>query len=68
MNHTPNDTASHSGRNQSSGTLCKNLKSGIFSVKQLTDIGRYFSEQVGADLPVEITEELSALRQRLFNV
>jgi Phosphoenolpyruvate carboxykinase (GTP) len=34
----------------------------------VTDIERYFSEQVGADLPVEIAEELSALRQRLLRM
>jgi len=34
----------------------------------VTDIERYFSEQVGADLPVEIAEELSALHQRLLNM
>jgi hypothetical protein len=34
----------------------------------VADIEQYFSEQVGADLPVAIAEELSALRQRLLNM
>lgn len=33
--------------------------------KECDDIGRYFREQVGADLPVKIEAELLALRQRL---
>jgi hypothetical protein len=40
----------------------------LLLVLQVTDIERYFSEQVGADLPVAIAEELSALRQRLLNM
>jgi len=32
------------------------------------DIEQYFSDQVGADLPVAVAEELSALRQRLINM
>jgi hypothetical protein len=39
-----------------------------FFPQQVTDIERYFSEQVGTDLPVAIAEELSALHQRLLNM
>jgi len=39
-----------------------------FWLQEVTDIERYFSEQVGADLPVEIAEELSALHQRLLSM
>lgn len=52
----------------SSSAICMSRKSGIFSAKQVTDIEQYFSEQVGADLPVETAEELSALRQRLLRM
>jgi hypothetical protein len=34
----------------------------------VTDIERYFSEQVGADLPKAIAEELYALQQRLLDM
>lgn len=39
-----------------------------FWIQEVTDIEQYFSEQVGADLPVAIAEELSALCQRLLNM
>lgn len=39
-----------------------------FWLQEVTDIERYFSEQVGADLPEETAEELSALRQRLLSM
>jgi hypothetical protein len=44
------------------------LLSHYFPSQQVTDIEQYFSEQVGADLPVVIAEELSALRQRLLSM
>jgi hypothetical protein len=34
----------------------------------VADIEQYFSQQVGADLPVAIAEELSALRRRLLDM
>lgn len=36
-----------------------------FWLRECDEIERYFAEQVGADLPAQIGEELSALRERL---
>ncbi|XP_063218328.1 phosphoenolpyruvate carboxykinase [GTP], mitochondrial-like isoform X2 [Bacillus rossius redtenbacheri] len=36
-----------------------------FWAQEVEDIGRYFEQQVGEDLPGEISEELQALRQRI---
>ncbi|XP_069676082.1 phosphoenolpyruvate carboxykinase [GTP] isoform X2 [Periplaneta americana] len=39
-----------------------------FWLQEVEDIERYFSDQVGADLPPTIASELIAMRQRLLNM
>ena len=38
-----------------------------FWQKEVQDIRKYFDEQVGADLPAEIADQLKQLEQRLKN-
>lgn len=45
--------------------LCLRCKYGFF---QVSEIEKYLSEQVGKDLPIEVEEELRALRKRVDNM